>query len=837
MSGTIPFSFKYNYSLTFSTVQEVELSDIARYLLKTAEEFSFCILREGGKLVRYFIGSDTNLKNAIAQAAVVHGFKAENSGRFVIDLKNIQTTASVKISVNTLSDLRKSLVAAFLSINIGETIAAECSVRRVKTVFNSRRRTETAIVSFSIMFSGSANRLQELFPGIIEAKSWRITGKFEFRRLSRIIELKAVDACLPSGSDFKTAVEQTHSGRHFLPFSEDGFDLTGVRLESGDVFRIPKRASVGNSIVFGATGTGKTTLLARIAASCITEGRSVCIIDPHGDLCVKTVSLLNGKEREKIVYVDAEKAPAGLNPLSAIRNSRNRGRTASLIADSIGHTMRRSFGDEYWGPRLDYLMSGILMGLAEIDGSNFVDALEVISSPESALELSRRVTDPATRNFLRNEMPGINYDWWMSLKDKFGKLILNESARTILCRRHGNLDLDSIFGRSDSIAFNFDITRIGRGISSLLCSIVLSLFWIEASSRGAQLTIIVDEFQNLPWDILQEVASQGRKFGINIIAATQSPTSSHGDLTEGAMTNFESLYTLRLGTSDANFVSRLSVEFTAEEISALPYYHALFRCSDGAASITVNEIYGNMAAVESACARTAVSYPRTDDSHPSPLLAAVPQLYESLQIVDSAENRNYETLETLMKSGILDFHNIGTDEFKQTLLKARGINLVRRDALKLTEEGRHELSRLQGMANAGKKKHRDAVISVKAALDRIGLLTRMPRQAGNLGQCDLIAVCRERNDLKFFVEIEVSIKKSRSYTYSKVERALKNKAVPVLVYFSENSARNSFLDVGKMGALCLLLSGGELFIQKEGGLAPLLSVDDMTDAANKMADS
>jgi hypothetical protein len=66
------------------------------------------------------------------------------------------------------------------------------------------------------MFSGGFYRLEELFPSILQEKSLRVTGKFEFGKKSCIIDLNAIEGCLPSSSEYKNAVRQTHSGRRFL---------------------------------------------------------------------------------------------------------------------------------------------------------------------------------------------------------------------------------------------------------------------------------------------------------------------------------------------------------------------------------------------------------------------------------------------------------------------------------------------------------------------------------------------------------------------------------------------------------------------------------------------
>lgn len=69
--------------------------------------------------------------------------------------------------------------------------------------------------------------------------------------------------------------------------------------------------------MIGQTGTGKSVLLQEMIKQDIEAGKGVCLIDPHGDLAEKVLSLIPASRAEDVVYFnpgDIER-PLGLNML------------------------------------------------------------------------------------------------------------------------------------------------------------------------------------------------------------------------------------------------------------------------------------------------------------------------------------------------------------------------------------------------------------------------------------------------------------------------------------------------------------------------------------------
>ena len=136
--------------------------------------------------------------------------------------------------------------------------------------------------------------------------------------------------------------------------------------------------------------------------------------------------------------------------------------------------------------------------------------LELLNNPLAARKLADSTTDLTTRNFLLEELPRAREDWWMAVRDKMERVVLDEPARSVLCRRKGNVDLSRAIREGRSIIADINIKALGWNTAALIGSILMSMFWVVSSSLRTGATIIIDESHMLPPGIIQEIAADGR---------------------------------------------------------------------------------------------------------------------------------------------------------------------------------------------------------------------------------------------------------------------------------------------------------------------------------------
>ena len=162
-------------------------------------------------------------------------------------------------------------------------------------------------------------------------------------------------------------------------------------LPAGSVEAIPLDRHV---ISIGATGSGKTELLVRLAAAAMADGFRVVALDVHGDLAPRIVAALDPGRRERLLAIDPT-VPGGTVGIDLLHYSEpsDRERLAGQIV-AILRRLSSENGDLYWGFRLERIFD-VFVRLALEEQGTLLDIYGLLTD-ERRREASRLHTqDPA----------------------------------------------------------------------------------------------------------------------------------------------------------------------------------------------------------------------------------------------------------------------------------------------------------------------------------------------------------------------------------------------------------------------------------------------------------
>ena len=818
----LPDANSHTCEIGFPSRHNLMFSEIVRRVGLVVPEFRITVRRQGNGKVEYLIGAGIDILSSLRSIFTSPEFRCTVTPADPARPREFRTFAGLKKPLYDLSVIGTAMHSALLSTGDGEEIAVKFDFRTVRER-RKYRGQERIIFCLGVMFSGTPGRLKELLPELRDRKHWAFLRPLA--RIPIVADISVIDAILPSPPSVLLEAEfEPTRGRHYVAPRDDQTVISGLWIDGNRhrPFALSSTALNENTIIFGMTGSGKTTLLARLLASRVSDGNSICVIDPHGDLAARLIGMLGSSERPgDVLYIDPLKSPVGLNPLTLAAGNEENPAGPSLISDSIGYAIRRTFGEEYWGPRINFLMTGLIRSLSEVDGWNFVDAMEILDNPLSLRTFSQQVRNEVSRNFLLTEVPKAAGDWWMSLKDKIGMVVLDDVSRRILCKRENNLDLDSIISENVSVVMNLDMTRIGNTSALLIGSIMLAMLWLRASTLRRKMTIVIDEFHYYPLKLIQDIASQGRKYGLNLIIASQSPSHLGREDLGSLATNFRNTFMLRLGREDAKLAASFSNGIDADELCSIGGLSAVFGCPDGTGIVSIDPVLPVAQSVSMAIENTKRRYPFVDDSFPSFLAMNDGHLFNILQMTRAAELRGKSSIAAIDSEGLLAFNGYTPDRFRYYLKIARSTGLVDSRSLKVSEEGATELLRLQGGFLAGGDKHRKILQDVKDIFDIMGFLTSMPYQQINTSRPDLIIRSSVKEDGRlFFVEIEIGTRFDREGREQKAENAKSKGATVVFVYADTAAAKLAYLAAGG-GCVVLVYSSDELSRYTEKGLVPI----------------
>jgi len=180
---------------------------------------------------------------------------------------------------------------------------------------------------------------------------------------------------------FDTALARTRRGMQEFYFARDGFLHEQIKRRGrGDPFatyKAPDGTPIevwltaddmkNHVLVAGATGTGKSTLLEKIAAFHFSRDRGVVVLDPHGDLYHRLVVAATESNARDLVLVDLSR-PETLPSFNVLE--RMPGVETNRQVDMVLGIMKRLYSDEEatswaWGVKANEILSWTLRALIE----------------------------------------------------------------------------------------------------------------------------------------------------------------------------------------------------------------------------------------------------------------------------------------------------------------------------------------------------------------------------------------------------------------------------------------------------------------------------------------
>ena len=150
---------------------------------------------------------------------------------------------------------------------------------------------------------------------------------------------------------------------------------------------ITPKDALEHTVFLGPTGSGKSTAMQSLILSDIRAGRSVLVIDPKADLVTDILARIPDERKDDVVVIDpSDPCPVGFNPLSYNQDP-------TLTADSILAVFQELFSQN-WGIRSADILSGALLTLAKIKGSNLLWLPPLLTDAAFRKKITSQIHDP-----------------------------------------------------------------------------------------------------------------------------------------------------------------------------------------------------------------------------------------------------------------------------------------------------------------------------------------------------------------------------------------------------------------------------------------------------------
>ncbi len=338
--------------------------------------------------------------------------------------------------------------------------------------------------------------------------------------------------------------------------------------------------------IIGKTGMGKSTLLENMIFSDILAGKGVAVIDPHGDLAEAVLRFVPKKRTNDVILFDpADKDfPVAFNILEG-KNPEQRG----LIASGLVGVIKKLHIDS-WGPRLEHFLRNTILALVEAPDTTMLGITRMLVDKVYRAKILHYVEDPMVRSFWETEFSALAPQKLAEavgpIQNKVGQFLSTPVIRNIVGQPKSTLDLRFAMDTGKIVIVNLSKGKIGEDNSSMLGSLLVTKFQLDAMSRAdipekerKDFYLYVDEFQNFATDSFATILSEARKYRLNLTMANQYVAQMSEEVQAAVFGNVGSLISFQIGIDDAKVFSE---QFDEEiilpiDLASLPKYEVYNR--------------------------------------------------------------------------------------------------------------------------------------------------------------------------------------------------------------------------------------------------------------------
>lgn len=331
--------------------------------------------------------------------------------------------------------------------------------------------------------------------------------------------------------------------------------------------------------IIGATGVGKSTLIANMMIEDMNAGNGCALFDPHGDIVEDILLRIPEHRKNDVIIIDPsdEDYSVGFNLLGATTDAEKIVLSSDLVSSFKRHATA-------WGDN----MSAVL--------SNAINTFLESNRDGTLIELKRFLLEDSFRNeFLTSvDDPSIHYYWnneYVMVQKRIAPLLtridtfLRPKVIRYMLAQTGGIDFKTCIEEKKIVLIKLSQGLIGEENSFLLGSIFLSKFNQVAQGRQSlpksqrdPYYIYLDEFQNFITPSITRILSGARKYGLGLVLAHQELGQiDDPKILNSVISNPYTRVCFRLGDADAKKIESGFSYFEQSDLQSLGTGQAIVR--------------------------------------------------------------------------------------------------------------------------------------------------------------------------------------------------------------------------------------------------------------------
>jgi len=334
--------------------------------------------------------------------------------------------------------------------------------------------------------------------------------------------------------------------------------------------------------IIGKTGMGKSVLLQNMISSDVQTGKGVAVIDPHGDLADAVIDFVPPHRTNDVVILDPSDVshPFAFNMLEYTDDPHRR----NLMASGLLGVFKKMYSDS-WGPRLEHILRNCLLALVEYPNTSMLGIMRILVDPEYRKKVVSSIQNPMVKSFWIDEFgkmqDRMRTEAISPIQNKVGQFLSSPMIRNIVGQVKSTVNIRFMMDTGKIIIVNLSKGKIGEDNSSLLGSMLITKFQLDAMSRAdmkeedrKDFYLYVDEFQNFATDAFATILSEARKYKLNLVMANQYVAQMPEEVRDAVFGNVGTSLCFQVGFDDAEYFSnQFSEEVLPNDIITLPKYN------------------------------------------------------------------------------------------------------------------------------------------------------------------------------------------------------------------------------------------------------------------------
>jgi hypothetical protein len=341
--------------------------------------------------------------------------------------------------------------------------------------------------------------------------------------------------------------------------------------------------------IVGATGVGKSTLIANMILDDIEKGNGIALFDPHGDICEDILLRIPNHRKEDVIIIDPSDSefPVGFNLLHATTDAEKIVLSSDLVSAFKRHATA-------WGDNMTAVLSNAINAFLESScGGTLIELKRFLIEEKFRNAFLEKIDDNSIHYYWKNEYPLVKKGI-APLLTRIDTFLRPKIIRYMLAQKSG-IDFKECIEKKKIVLLKLSQGLIGEDNSYLLGSLFISKFNQVALSRQQiskdkrhPFYIYVDEFQYFITPSITAMLSGVRKYGVGLVLAHQELAQIEEQKTlNSVISNPFTRICFRLGDNDARKLETGFSFFEQNDLQSLGTGEVIMRVGSNSNDFTL----------------------------------------------------------------------------------------------------------------------------------------------------------------------------------------------------------------------------------------------------------